>query len=45
MSHLFTQVVTVSIPVANSINVLQAFIYKSVKTGLFLKSFEATSVA
>ena len=30
-------------PVANAINDLQACIYKSVKTGLFSKSFVATS--
>ena len=30
--------------VANAMNALQACIYKSVKTGLSLKSFEATSI-
>ena len=31
-------------PVANALNILQAIIYQSVKTGLILKSFAATSV-
>ena len=31
-------------PVANYINVLQAYVYKSVKTGLFLKPSVATNV-
>ena len=32
-------------PLANAIKVLQACIYKSLNTGLFLKPFVATSVA
>ena len=30
-------------PVANAMNVLQAYVYKSVNTGLFIKSLVATS--
>ena len=37
-------IVSFELAVANAMKVLQACIYKSVKGGLFLKSFVATSV-